>query len=175
MKYRLLPIIALLILSILVPAARAQELDQASRCVLAQNNLKNIQRPRDLEGRVDRLQAYQYIYDKIDTFVVRLERNQQPQSADLRASLVRLKGTIEDFKNDYEKYDAARDSVTKLSNCAQNTDEFNVRLQSARQARIKVNEDIQLIESILGSSVKNQVDSLYRQLRITTKNEVNRE
>ena len=174
-KYRFLLILLMFSVGIFSVPVSAQDASSASRCNVAQNNLKNIQRPRDLQGRVDRLQAYRYIYHRIDSFVIRLERNQQPEVADLRASLVRLNDSIEQFKNDYETYDAARESVTKLSDCQENLSEFNTRLLSARQMRTKVNEDVQLIQSILSSSVKNQIDSVYQQLLISGNSEASRE
>ena len=141
----------------------------AGRCTLTQNYLKNIQKPRDLRARVDRLQAYRYIYQRLDLFVARLERNNQPEAANLRASLDRLNKSIDLFKNDYELYDQAREDTTNLKDCRTNFDDFSNKLTVARSTRTIVNQDVELIQSILNPNVKSQLDTLYGQLLISGK------
>ena len=142
---------------------------QIERCSLTQNYLTNIQKPRDLRARVDRLQAYRYIYQRLNIFVARLERNNQPESANLRASLDRLNTSIDQFKNDYETYDQAREDVTNLKDCRDNFEDFTSRLELARSARTMVSQNVELIQSILSPNVKSQLDSLYSQLLISGK------
>lgn len=138
--------------------------DIKNRCQQAQNYLKNIQKPRDLRSRVDRLQAYRYIYHRLDNFVVRLERNKQPEAADLRANMERFSELIEQFKNDYESYDVTREDVARLKDCSTNVVSFSDALSQARAARAKVGEDVQLIQSVLEANIKSDMESLYQQL-----------
>lgn len=170
-KYRflILVIFGLSLLGVLhVARVSAQQpegvTDVENRCILAQNYLKNIQKPRDLRGRVDRLQAYRYIHQRMTNFVVRLERNNQPKAADMRANVDRLASLIEQFKNSYEQYDSARESVVKVKDCRVNTETFVTALNEARAARTKVAEDIELLQSVLSPNIKTDLESLHQQL-----------
>ncbi|MFO0971100.1 MAG: hypothetical protein U0520_01980 [Candidatus Saccharimonadales bacterium] len=171
MKYRIavLVVISLGLLGVLhVARVSAQETegeaDVPNRCVLAQNYLKNIQKPRDLRGRVDRLQAYRYIYQRMTNFVVRLERNNQPKAADMRANIDRLASLIEQFKNSYEQYDTAREAVVKVKDCRENAETFISALNEARAARAKVAEDIELLQSVLSPNIKTDLENLHQQM-----------
>ena len=139
------------------------------RCQLAQNYIKDIQKPRDLRARVDRLQAYRYIYQRLDVFTKRLERNKQPEADNLRASLDDISKNIEQFKVNYEQYDAARESLTKVQNCRSNITSFQSKLETARNKRQAVNESIVSIEAILSPTVKGQLETLYQGLLATGK------
>lgn len=138
-----------------------------TRCTNAQAYLNNTQRPRDLRARVDRLQAYRYIHQRLNSFVSRLERNNQPNAAELRAQLDTLNTTIEQFKIDYEAYDQARDQAAKIKNCQQQYQVFIQKLIDARNKRAAVNQDIEKIQTLLGVEVKNQFDQLYQELLVT--------
>ena len=147
----------------------------SERCVLAQNYLKNIQKPRDLRARVDRLQAYQYTAQRLNVFIQRLERNEQPEATNLRDNLDRFNTSIKLFKDTYESYDQARESVVKVEDCKNNYDEFSDKLTAAREKRALVSQSIELIQSILGTNVKSQLESLYQQLLISGKSGVSNE
>lgn len=132
----------------------------AERCSLSQSYLKNIQRNRDLHARVDRLQAYQYIYQRMDVFVRRLERNNQTQSVEMRASLDQLKQQLEVFKKNYEQYDQAREAVATLGDCKTRLPEFQDKLGIARSKRSVLQEDLLQIQKILDTTIKNQLETI---------------
>ena len=174
MKYRIGFVVAVLLVSGLSPRVLAQDdssdgTTPAQRCGLAQNYLKNIQKPRDLRARVDRLQAYQYIYQRLDVFVARLQHNNQPEAADLRASLDRLNKSTQQFKTDYESYDTAREAVVKVKDCQENFADFTAKLADAREKVATVGKDVDLIDSILSPNIKSQLGTLYQQLLISGK------
>lgn len=166
---------SLIVLSFGVPRVLAQQglteyPDDApvvQRCLLAQNYLKNIQKPRDLRARVDRLQAYRYIYQRMNVFVLRLERNDQPEASNLRASLDRLNQSIDEFKTDYETYDSSRELVVKQKNCSDDYSTFSTNIANMREDRAQVNRTVELIESILNPNIATQLDTLYQQLLIS--------
>ncbi len=141
----------------------------AQRCQLTQNYIKDIQKPRDLRARVDRLQAYRYIYQRLDMFTKRLERNKQPEAENLRASLDDFSKNIEQFKISYEQYDAARESLTKVQNCRNNITSFQTKLEDTRTKRQAVNDSVVAIEGILSPTVKGQLATLYQGLLATGK------
>lgn len=173
-KYRVITLVVLLFGLMFFASVSAQSVDR-NQCELAQNYLRNIQKPRDLRGRVDRLQAYQYIYQRMDNFVSRLERNKQPEAENLRANLQRFSQAIEQFKGDYESYDTAREAVVKISDCQSEKEVFDQRLAEAREKRVVVKSDIELIQSILNPNITSQLESLYQQLLATTGTEASRE
>lgn len=150
------------------PAQTSQEL-ATQRCSLAQNYIKDIQKPRDLRARVDRLQAYRYIYQRLDLFTKRLERNQQPEAENLRASMNSLGKDIEQFKASYERYDAAREELTNIKDCRNNMTLFQSKLEAARSKRQEVSDSIVAVESTISPTVKNQLDVLYEGLLATGK------
>lgn len=145
-------------------STNAVEGNVAERCGLAQNYLKNIQRPKDLRARVDRMQAYQYIYQRLDVFTVRLEKNNQPLAEQFRAKLTALDANIDAFKDHYETYDAARESVVTLDSCGQDVGEFQKRLSKARQARQVVHDDIQKIQALYSPDILDQLRQLKQTL-----------
>jgi hypothetical protein len=135
-------------------------------CQRAQNYLKNIQKPRDLRGRVDRLQAYRYIYQRLNVFVIRLEKNDQYNARELRESLDTFNEQITVFKDDYELYDRARDDVSHIENCQKNNQQFTAALSSARQKRQLVHEDVLKLDMTLSPQVSTQLDQLYQHLLV---------
>lgn len=131
-------------------------------CQRAQQYINNIQKPRDLRGRVDRLQAYRYIYQRLDGFVIRLEKNDQFQADLMRSSLDTLNDQISTFKDDYESYDTARDQVVTISDCQKNNQQFTSSLAVAREKRQIVHNDIIALDATLSPEFKTQLDDLYQ-------------
>lgn len=163
---------------IFVPvAARAQTIvnqqTPAERCSLTQNYLKNIQKPRDLRARVDRLQAYRYIYQRLDVFVVRLEKNGQPLATELRTQLEEYSKKTEQFKNNYETYDSARENLATMKDCKNSIEKFQQQLQLVRQYRQKVHEDVLTIQDLLSPTLSGQLETLRSALQSTEKTRAN--
>lgn len=129
-------------------------------CFSAQNYLKNVQRPKDLRARVDRLQAYQYIGQRLDIFTQRLENNSQPKAQDLRRQLDKLKLEVDDFKVKYENYDEARDQLVSIENCEANTSKFKTLLSSLRLERKRLNQSVKLIDDRLRINMSGQLEDL---------------
>jgi hypothetical protein len=151
---------------------RAQEatVDQQTpdqRCGLAQNYLHTIQRPRDLRARVDRLQAYRYIYQRLEVFVIRLEKNNQPSAQELRAQLDSFKQATDAFKNDYEEYDQARESLVAMKDCHNQIALFQEKLQAVRTKRQKVYDDVVQIQTMLSPEITTQLQKLHETLLTT--------
>ena len=137
----------------------------AQRCGLAQSYINNILKNRDLYARVDRLQAYQYIYHRIDVFVRRLERNEQKGDVELRASLNKFNDSIEKFKVDYESYDKARDLVGTVPDCKSNLAQFQSRLADARAKREVVYANVGAIQQVLESEIAVQLDAIQQSFK----------
>lgn len=162
--------VTILLFGVVSPSVFAQEASQTpeqivtERCQLAQKYLKESQRSRDLRARVDRLQAYRYIYQRLDMFTKRLERNSQPQATELRATLNELNKQIETFKSTYEQYDQARDAVSNLPNCRSNIVGFQAKLTTAREKRQEVAVAVVKTEEVLNPRAKSQLDVLYQTL-----------
>lgn len=133
----------------------------AQRCTFAQRYLNETLKPRDLKARVDRLQAYRYIYQRLDVFAARLERNNQQGAVEFRQSLDQLHKSTEAFKKDYEQYDATRDIAAKYENCQKQPDEFQEYINATRIAREKVSKDVADIHSLLDVSIMNQLAELH--------------
>lgn len=138
----------------------------ASHCSVAQDNLRGPVRSTDLQTRVSRLQAYQYIHQRLDVFTQRLENNNQPYAAELRTKTDKLDTLVKAFKADYESYDTKRSAVASLKNCGNNQPEFMKKLESARQSRAVVSRDVAEIEALLSADVKTDISSLYGQLLV---------
>lgn len=157
-----------LIATVIIPSAAVQAQTTtetpANRCGLAQNYLKNIQKPRDLRARVGRLQAYRYIHQRLEVFVVRLEKNGQPRAEELRTIVDEFNRLTESFKNDYEAYDKAREAAAGMRDCKTNTTEFLAKLNQARSLREKVHADVVALDTLLSPGVSNQLDTLHRTL-----------
>lgn len=174
-KIRILSMLLLVVSFFVVPHvfAQANNADSANqlaeRCNLAQNYIKNIQKPRDLRARVDRLQAYRYIASRLDNFVTRLERNRQPNASELRETLKDLNVNIDNFKNLYEQYDKAREEVVAVQDCQNNRDEFQAKLEAARLKRSEVNDVVNKVQSTLSPTAKDQLNDLYAKLLATAK------
>ncbi len=171
MKLRLTALCLAAFMLVFVPTLFAQEPQTQTneeliteRCALAQNYLDTIQKPRDLRTRVDRLQAYLYIYQRFDMFTARLERNTQPGAAQMRTTLNSLNRNIEAFKNNYESYDEAREAVVAEKDCRNNINEFQSKLQTARARRQAVHDTVVRIEKIFEPTITGQLDTLYTEL-----------
>lgn len=174
---RLFLILSLFLLpsAIFAQSELADQQSPAQRCVLSQNYLKNIQKSRDLRARVDRLQAYRYIYQRLDIFVIRLEKNNQPDAVELRNILDDFAQTTEEFKDNYEQYDVARDNVAAMKSCADNLEDFQEKLSKAREERQKVSENVRHIHDILSIDTLRQLEDLHAQLSEDKKQDVENE
>ncbi len=178
-KSRLLTLLIIISALVVVPQlVRAQSavVDQQTpeqRCGLTQSYLKTVQRPRDLRARVDRLQAYRYIYQRLEVFVVRLEKNDQPNAQKLRTNLDDLDRATDTFRNDYEQYDLAREQLATMKDCHKSIEEFQRKLQVARTQRQKVYEDVARIQNILSPEITTQLDELNTTLMTTEKTRAN--
>lgn len=139
---------------------QSQPSEAAERCALSQSYLKKIQKNRDLHARVDRLQAYQYIYQRIDVFVRRLERNSQPQAAEMRATLDQLTNQLESFKKYYEEYDQAREATANVVNCKNKLAEFQSKLTIARSKRETLQNELLEIQKTLDPVLKTQLETV---------------
>jgi len=146
--------------------------DIAQRCQVAINYVTSNQKPRDLRSRVDYLQAYQYIYQRFDIFVRRLERNNQKDAPAFRATLTELQKETDQFKQAYESYDTARESLTGMTNCSTNPDEFSRRLAEARQKRVEVNNATNQVNTHLSATLQPQLQTLYGELTVPTTKKV---
>lgn len=133
----------------------------AQRCTYAQRYLNETLKPRDLKARVDRLQAYRYIYQRLDVFAARLERNNQQGAAEFRQSLDQFAKKTEAFKKNYEQYDSTRDLAAKYENCQKRPDEFQEYVNATRIAREKVAKDVADIHTLLDVSVMSQLADLH--------------
>lgn len=170
-KLRILPVVFLFSIASIVALVHTQTaIGQGAspeRCSRTQNYLKNIQKPRDLRARVDRLQAYRYIYQRLDVFVVRLEKNSQPFADNLRVQLNELEKVTESFKNNYEAYDRARDAAASSKDCQNKFEEFQSKLNKARQLRQEVYADVVAIQQLLSEQINGQLGELQRTLLAT--------
>lgn len=161
-------LIAILILGLVTIGGRAvaQAADSSAsdeqiiqRCRQSQAYLNSTVRRQDLRSRVDRLQAYRYMQQRLDVYVARLEFNNQPEADNLRASTTTLTNAITSFKSSYEAYDSARDEVANLDDCEGNYTEFRARLNAARAQRQQVNADIATLDSILKDTITPQLQT----------------
>jgi hypothetical protein len=141
----------------------------SQQCLFSQDYLKSTLKPRDLRARVDRLQAYRYIYQRLDIYVSRLERNNQPGAKELRASLNDLHTKTEEFKNAYETYDATRELSSKYQGCNKSPDQFLKSIDSTRMARQNVNAKVVELKNLLDLNIKHQLEVLYQQQLETSK------
>lgn len=169
MKRRYLTGLVLVIWATVATVALAQSGDviteqTAQRCALAQSYLQEIQKPRDLKARVDRLQAYRYIAERLDVYTRRLEKNGQPGAAELREQVTQLNKNVDDFKNSYESYDQAREVVSKLRDCRTNVAQFQQKLEIARQKRQAVDAAVNTIQAQLDPTIKGQLSTVYTTL-----------
>lgn len=139
----------LLFAALLIAAAPQVSAQTAAgqHCDAAQYYLKNTQRSRDLRSRVDRLQTYQYVQKRLDDFVSRMERHNQPGHQTLRVEVDSYEKGIELFKQSYELYDHARDEVTSLKSCTDNPARFSEYLTKAREERASVRTAIKNIDA----------------------------
>lgn len=166
----LISIIAALGISIVVftqNKTSAQSADISTQCKVAQANLSGPVKKQDLKTRVYRVQAYQYIYDRLDTFVQRLENNNQPEADTLREQANILKDQIKLFENDYESYNTARDNTASLKDCSKHPTQFSQKLTDMRAKRQQIDSEVSSIDGLLGTTVKSRIADLYTQLLAT--------
>lgn len=153
-----------------VPAVRAQQTPAATEsdlrrmCTQAQGYLQTTVRSRDIRTRVDRLQAYQYISKRLDTFIRRLERHEQPRAEEMRELTASLDRSIEDFKRHYEQYDVSRDRLAGLRNCQQQPAEFSKHLQRTRENLATVEKDTKTINDLLAKDLPRELRQLKQEL-----------
>jgi hypothetical protein len=133
-------------------------------CEATQRYLKNIQKPRDVRTRVDRLQAYRYIYQRLDVFTRRVERNNQPNAKNLRANVDRFYDATEAFRLNYETYDDAREDVVLVEDCSENSEDFAERLRIAREKRSIIAQDVALLKSIIQTNIPEELEVLRQRL-----------
>jgi predicted DNA-binding protein YlxM (UPF0122 family) len=168
---------ALIVLPGVVSAQTATVNQQtpAERCSLTQSYLRTIQKPRDLRARVDRLQAYRYIYQRLEVFVIRLEKNNQSNAREFRTKLDEFGRATDSFKNDYEQYDQTREALTNIKDCKNSINAFQEKLQTTRIQRQKLYDDVTRIGQILSPEITTQLDTLYEKLQATEKTRANNE
>lgn len=142
----------------------ASRAETAEHCQKAQDYLQTTIKPRDIKGRVDRLQAYQYIYQELDGFARRLENNHQTGAKALRTELSTYDKLIERFKIDYEIYDQSRDATVRISNCQKNVDDFIIRLKATRDARAQLTDDITVLTKSINSGLLGQLKLIQKEL-----------
>lgn len=158
----ILPFLLLAVLIIvLVKSPVSIASSEVTRCKTAQQNLSSSVRSRDLRTRVDRIQAYQYMYQKLDIFVQRLENNNQPAAAELRQQTDSLGKQITKFKDDYETYDKSRSEVSKIVDCDKNRVAFDRALQNARDSRNVLHQDVVDIDDTLNTPIQTSIRNLY--------------
>ncbi len=132
----------------------------SARCLVAQQKLAGPVRERDLRTRVDRMQAYLYVHERLDIFTQRLENNNQPFAAQMRTMTSELNALTTQFKTDYETYDIARTKTSSTKDCSSNTEQFSENLEATRSARKKVNEDVVAINALLSGPVSVTMNEL---------------
>lgn len=148
--------------------SRPTEAGLSRTCKQAQGHLQAVVRPRDLRARVDRLQAYQYITKRLDTFAQRLERHEQPHAQTIRNLTDEFSQTVDNFKEHYEYYDTARDSLATLQVCDQRPAEFAKRLAQARRRLAAVEQDAEAIDTLLAKDVPRVLSQLRQSLQPET-------
>ncbi|MCB9822926.1 hypothetical protein H6800_01470 [Candidatus Nomurabacteria bacterium] len=157
-------VLFVILISLFLLPSKSRASSEISGCKIAQQNLGASIRSNDLRTRVNRMQAYQYMYQKLDIFVQRLENNGQPGAKDLRAKTDELGTQITKFRDDYEAYDKDRDKVTKIENCTKNSIAFDRALQNARNSRAVVHEDVVNLDEMLSGPIQNSIRNLYTEL-----------
>lgn len=173
-KYLTISLISLVLVFSVTLAARsyaqpqesAQETDfsLSARCGIAQQKLSGPVRQRDLRTRVDRMQAYLYIYERLDIFTKRLENNNQPYALQMRTLSSELNTLTSRFKSNYEAYDSIRTKTAAAKDCGNNTEQFTQNLELTRSARKKVNEDVVAINTLLSGPVTTTMNDLLTEL-----------
>lgn len=157
-------VLSIMLLVALLMPFKSTSATEVSRCKIVQQNLSGHIRSNDLRTRVNRMQAYQYMHQKLDIFVQRLENNNQPGAGDLRRQSDELGKKIDKFRADYETYDINREKLSKLDNCSKNSVSFDRALQTVRNSRATVHQDVIELDEKLNSSVQASVRDLYTDL-----------
>ena len=130
------------------------------RCGYAQRYMNETLKTRDLKARVDRLQAYRYIHQRLDVFASRLERNNQQGAVEFRQSVDQLARKTEVFKKNYEQYDSTRDIASNYENCQKSPDEFLDYVNATRISREAVAKVVSDIHTLLDTSIMRQLNDI---------------
>ena len=121
----------------------------ATNCQTAQVTLQQIEY-NDAAARVNRGQGYETILNKYMTPLnVRVtgSQNHAATAATLTDITARYQQTLKNFKKNYENYD---DNITKATHfsCSKKPDNFYDLLNTTRQEREKLNEDIAALDQL---------------------------
>lgn len=175
MKRKLLSLVITTVLLLASPVI-AQETsvspDDATiseRCKITQSYLNDKLKERDIRNRVDRLQAYNYIYQRFDTMTIRLEKNHQPGAQPMRSEMEKLHAAIGSFKSAYEVYDVGRDQLANLAKCAERPAEFRAQLEDVRRKRQSLADSVVSVQTILRPDLETQLNNLSTVLQTTKK------
>lgn len=143
----------------LVPKVKAAPSNEviAQRCVLAQAYASSELKQNDLRARVNRLQIYEYIHQRLDILAKRLEYNQQAGAKQYRNTLDEYLKKIEVFKQNYEDYDSAREAFSGLPDCKKNPDQFKKALTDLRKKRTTIEKTTAAISEFLEQEVTTQL------------------
>ncbi len=158
---------SVLVPTLLVAQAGQQPTTEELRrnCLIAQQHLKLTLKQNDLKARVDRLQVYQYTLKRLDLFVARLDKHNQPYAQELRETATELRRSMDDFKSNYEVYDRAREHLSALSECQSNINEFKSRLNLAREKLALLQADVAKIDTILETDIEDKLEALLQELQ----------
>lgn len=144
---------------VLAPKANAVPSNEiiSQRCAIAQGYASGELKQNDLRTRVNRLQIYEYIHQRLDILAKRLEYNQQDGAKQFRTALDDYLQKIELFKQRYEEYDAAREVFSGLPDCKENPTEFAKALSDMRQKRATLEKVTASINRFFNQEVTNQL------------------
>lgn len=132
-----------------------------SRCENAQAYLNKDLREKDLRARVDRVRAYEYVYQELNALTLRLEHNEQYSAQNMRDQMTAFQKNINQLKTSYEEYDSSRDNLARLSDCADNPQKFTELLSIMRRERKTVEQQITVIRNFLATNMSNQLEDTY--------------
>lgn len=144
--------------------AQSQQLSESvivARCENAQAYLNKDLREKDLRARVDRVQAYEYVYQDLNMLALRLERNKQYSAKQMREQMTAFQQKISQLKVSYEKYDYSRDALAQLRDCTKNPQKFNELLTVMRRNRKEVEKQTIAIRTFLLANMSNQLEDTY--------------
>lgn len=144
--------------------ARSQQLSESvvvARCENTQAYLNKELRDKDLHARVDRVRAYEYVYQELNTLALRLEHNEQYSAKQMREHMTVFQQNISQLKISYEKYDSSRDALAQLRDCTKNPQKFSELLAVMRRERKKVEQQTVAIRTFLTTYISNQLEDTY--------------
>lgn len=144
--------------------AQSQQLSESvivARCENAQAYLNKDLREKDLRARVDRVQAYEYVYQELNMLALRLEHNKQYSAKQMREQMTAFQQKIGQLKVSYEKYDYSRDALAQLPDCTKNPQKFSELLAVMRSERKKVEQQTTTTKTFLVANMSNQLEDTY--------------